>query len=124
MEHEFVPGKRRCRNCDVKYVFREDFPCCEADAYGNPVPPPKPEPEKPPQVWHLNVWTDIGVARFAVSKAITQKEADALPWRFRLMEEGKGPAAEPLDGVETALVNSLIQLISEIRSNKPPEETK
>lgn len=122
MEHEFVPGRRRCRNCDVKWGYREDFPCCEADATGGPAQMPDPAPE--PQTWHLNVWTDIGLAKFAVSKSITQGAADALSWRFRLMEEGKGQpivADMPLDGVETALVNSLITLIAEIRSNKPEE---
>lgn len=63
MEHEFVPGKRRCRNCDVKWGYRNDFPCCEADADGNPAALPGPEK----QTWHLNIWTSVNGVIFTGS---------------------------------------------------------
>jgi hypothetical protein len=61
MEHEFVPGKRRCRICAVKWGYRNNEPCFDPDLAV------APEPEKSPQVWHLNVWTSVNGVIFTGS---------------------------------------------------------
>jgi hypothetical protein len=65
MEHEFVPGKRRCRVCHqtAKFVREFDEPCDQ------PVPLDEASNEPPPEpdglMWHLNVWTTVNDVTFA-----------------------------------------------------------
>lgn len=82
MEHEFVPGKRRCQSCRMKL---NEAAWLDADA-GTPLgcpgeivsPKSEPEPEKPPQVWHLNVWTSVNGVIFTGSHQYSGP--DVLGW--------------------------------------------
>lgn len=57
MSHEFATGDKFCLGCGhaAKKIASAE-PC--------PFDPPKPEPEKPAQVWHLNVWTNVNGVLF------------------------------------------------------------
>jgi hypothetical protein len=67
MEHEFVPGKRRCRICHntAKFVRQFDEPCDPMRELLDPEPSPEPEPQ--PQWWHMNVWTSVNGVIFTGS---------------------------------------------------------
>jgi hypothetical protein len=107
MEHEFVPGKRRCRICHqtAKFVRQFEEPCDagtgigdidEALAARGRIPAPEP------QVWHLNVWTSVNGVIFAVS----------------------AEATEATDGPDIAelMVNSVLWCVNEIKTDATPAE--
>ena len=91
MGHEFVKGDRHCVGCggSAKEIARAE--ACPAD----PNEAPKPEP----QVWHLNVWTNV----------------NGVAW----VEHWDGPEPEDL---HTLLVEKVCLAVDHIREASKPAE--